>query len=104
MSDRYIARSAAIAARLLEGEMVIMSALDSTLFTLNPTATAIWQAADGVTPLQEIVRQAIQAQFSEVPESALQDAEAFVEALARHGILLLSDRPITEASALGATS
>jgi len=104
VSDRYIARSAAIAARLLEGEMVIMSALDSTLFTLNPTATAIWQAADGVTPLQEIVRQAIQAQFSEVPESALQDAEAFVEALARHGILLLSDRPITEASALGATS
>ena len=104
MSDRYIARSAAIAARLLEGEMVIMSALDSTLFTLNPTATAIWQAADGVTPLQEIVRQAIQAQFSEVPDSALQDTEAFVEALAGHGILLLSDRPITEASALGATS
>ena len=104
MSDRYIARSAAIAARLLEGEMVIMSALDSTLFTLNPTATAIWQAADGVTPLQEIVRQAIQAQFSEVPDSALQDTEAFVEALAGHGILLLSDLPITEASALGATS
>jgi len=103
VSERYIARSSAIAARLLEGEMVIMSALDSTLFTLNATATAIWQAADGRTPLREIVHNAIHAQFSEVPGSALQDAETFVEALAQHGILLLSDQPITDATALGAS-
>jgi hypothetical protein len=35
MTERYIARSTAIAARILGGEMMIMSAADSTFFTLN---------------------------------------------------------------------
>jgi len=33
---KYIARSSAIASRMLRGEMMIMSALDSTFFALNP--------------------------------------------------------------------
>ena len=53
MTATYIARSSAIAARNLGGEMMIMSALDSTLFSLNPAATAIWEAADGRTSLEE---------------------------------------------------
>ena len=52
---KYIARSSAIASRMLGGEMMIMSAADSTFFTLNPVASVIWQAADGRTPLSEIV-------------------------------------------------
>ena len=51
MTETYIARSPAIASRMLGGEMMIMSAVDSTFFTLNPVATVIWQAADGHTPL-----------------------------------------------------
>jgi hypothetical protein len=51
MSPVYIARTSEVAARLLGSEMMIMSARDSTLFSLNETATAIWQAANGVTPL-----------------------------------------------------
>ena len=46
MSDKYISRSTAIAARVLGGEMMVMSAVDSTFFTLNEVATVIWQAAD----------------------------------------------------------
>ena len=68
MSPRYIARNSNIAARLLGDEMIVMSARDSTLFTLNPVAAEIWQAA-----------------------------EAFVEQLASHGILLVSDQPIPPA-------
>ena len=52
---KYIAKSSAIASRMLGGEMMIMSAVDSTFFTLNPVASVIWQAADGCTPLSEIV-------------------------------------------------
>ena len=55
MTKRYVSRSSQIAARMLGGEMMIMSITDSTLFNLNEVAAAIWQAADGVTPLQEIV-------------------------------------------------
>jgi hypothetical protein len=94
MSKKYITRSMAIAARMLGGEMMIMSAADSTFFTLDPVATAIWQAADGLTPLHEIVANKICADFDVNLETAIRDAEHFVEELASHGILLVSDQPI----------
>jgi len=94
MSSLYIARSKEIAARVLDGEMMIMSARDSTLFTLNDVGTVIWQAANGETPLEEIVERKICPEFDVEPEEALKDAEEFVRELAGHGILILSDRPI----------
>jgi len=96
MSETYVARSAAVAARLLGGEMVVMSAADSTLFSLSEVATVIWQAADGRTPLSEIARR-ICAEYDVTAETALGDAEAFVTELARHGILCVSDQPIPAA-------
>jgi hypothetical protein len=97
MSEKYIARSTAIAARMLGDEMMIMSAADSTFFTLNPVATAIWQAADGSTPLSEIVA-GIEREFEVEPEVARRDAEQFVDDLSKHGILLVSDRPLEGSS------
>ena len=98
MKATYIARSGAVASRILGGEMVIMSAEDSTLFSLSEVATVIWQAADGATSLEEIVAQSICVEYDVEPAEALQDAEAFVEELARHGILHVSDRPIADVS------
>ena len=95
MSAIYIGRATQVAARSLDGEMMIMSALDSTLYTLNPVATLIWQAADGATSLQRIVEERICAEFQVSPDEALKDAESFVEDLAGHGILLISEEPIT---------
>jgi hypothetical protein len=97
MSETYIARSPAIAARMLAGEMMVMNSADSTFFTLNEVATAIWQAADGRTPLSQIVREQICEQFDIGPEQALADAEHFVAELSGHGILLVSNTPfVTE--------
>ena len=90
----YLARSARVAARKLGEEMLVMSAQGSTLFTLNPTATVLWQAADGATPLNEIVENRICAQFEVPPAEALRDAEALAQDLAKHGILLISEQPI----------
>ena len=97
MTETYIARSTAIAARMLGGEMMVMSAVDSTFFTLNEVATAIWQAADGRTPLSEIVVRDICNKFDVALEVAQCDAEQFVHELAQHGILLLSDHPFESA-------
>lgn len=94
MSETYIARSTTIAARMLAGEMMVMNSLDSTFFTLNEVATVIWQAADGRTPLREIVRHTVCEQFDISPEEAMTDAEQFVADLSTHGILLVSDRPM----------
>jgi hypothetical protein len=90
----YVARNPRIAARKLGEEMLVMAAQGSTLFTLNPTATVLWQAADGATPLDEIVELRICQEFEVTPDEALHDAETLANDLARHGILLLSDQPI----------
>ena len=90
----YIARSSAIAARALAGEMMVMNSADSTFFTLNEVATTIFQAADGHTPLREIVRDMICRQFDVDPVQAQADAEQFVTELSSHGILLVSNQPL----------
>lgn len=79
--------------------MMVMSAVDSTFFTLNETATAIWQAADGQIRLSEIVTK-ISSEFEVAHNEAHRDAEQFVKELAEHGILRTSDRPIADASPL----
>ena len=99
MSPLYIARSREIAARELDGEMMILSAHDSTLFNLNELGTMIWQAADGATSLEEIVAEKICPEFEVESAEALKDAETFVRELAEHGILLISDQPIAAPAA-----
>ncbi len=89
----YVARSSAIAARVLDGEMIVMSTRDSTLFTLNETATEIWQAADGRTPLEEIAGK-LSEKFEVEPDIALRDAEECCRKLAERGILVVSEEPI----------
>lgn len=96
MSKLYLARSPRVAARSLGDEMMIMSGRDSTLFTLNKTATILWQAADGTTPLEEIVQQKICREFDVEPAQALQDAETLARELAGHYILEVSEQPIPQ--------
>jgi len=101
MSDKpYVARSAAIAARVLGDETMVMSAGDSTLFTLDPVATLIWESVDGLTPLEDIVQTKVCAQYDVSLEEALNDAKLLVEQLAGHGLLLLSDQPIAQSAKL----
>jgi hypothetical protein len=98
VAEKYIVKSSEIAARMLGGEMMIMSVKDSTFFTLDPVATAIWQAADGCRSLSEIVVEKICAEFDIDPEAALRDAEQFADELAAHGILQIFDQPIQNTS------
>ena len=98
MAEKYIAQSSAIAARLVGGEMMIMSVADSTFFTLNEVATLLWQAADGRTSLSEIVDKQICPQFDVAPDLARRDAEQFVHELSEHGILRVSEQPIAVCS------
>jgi len=101
MSARYIARSPRLAARTLGGEKVIMSADDSSLYVLNEAATALWEAADGRTPLEEIVERAVCAQYEVDRATALRDAEELVAGLAAHGILQVSGQPLAGSEEAG---
>jgi hypothetical protein len=79
---------------MLDGETIVMSVSDSSLFTLNEVATAIWNAADGRTSLEDIVRRGICAEFDVEAAEACADAETFCRELAGHGILRVSTEPI----------
>ena len=95
-TETYLAKSTDIAARTLGDETIVMSTLDSTIFMLNPTGTAIWQAADGNTPLSRIIEDKVCAEFDVPVEQASSDAQQFIDELAEHGILIVSDHPIPQ--------
>ncbi len=94
----YLLREANVAARRIGDELMIMSAKDSALFSLNETAAILWGAADGHTPLAEIVTRDICPLFDIDMDTAMHDACEVAEGLARHGILRLSPHPIDAAS------
>lgn len=95
MSERFVARGPALAYRMLGGETIVMSAGDSTLFSLDEVASFIWQRADGRTPLSAIVA-GICDEYDVAPEAARRDAEEFVAGLAERGLLVVSDGVISQ--------
>ncbi len=99
-ADLYLSQSDDIAARTLGDDTIIMSTLDSTVFMLNSVGTAIWNAADGKTPLSQIVRDRVCSEFEVTDDEAFADAKEFAGQLAEHGILRISEAPVspTEAS------
>lgn len=95
--DQFVCRAPKLAARVIGGEAIIMDPSDSSLFSLNETATAIWSAADGRATLREIVESSLCAFFEVELDVALSDAEELVESLAQRSILLVSPEPIAAA-------
>jgi hypothetical protein len=93
MSDIFVSRSSDVAARMLGGEMMIMSVTDSTFFSLDEIASVIWNAANGAVALRDIVAHEIVPRFEVDQEVAYRDALEFVEQLAQHGILRIGDAP-----------
>lgn len=92
--EMYLTQSADIASRTLGDDTIVMSTVDSTVFMLNSVGTAIWNAADGATPLSQIIRERVCAEFDVSDEEAVADAKEFIDELAKHGILLISDAPV----------
>jgi hypothetical protein len=94
MREIYIAQGERLAARRLDTETIILCPDDSGLYVLNELGTALWEAADGRTPLAAIVEGVICRDFEVDAATALQDALEFVEGLRRQRILQVSDGPL----------
>jgi hypothetical protein len=95
---RYIARTHDVAARRVGDELMIMTGRTSSLYSLNETAALLWEAADGITPLDRIVAERICPAFDVDADTALRDAETLADELAEHGILRVAGEPITDAA------
>ena len=85
-----VVRGDKLAARKVGGEMVILSAEDSSMFLLNEVGTAIWEAADGRRSIQAIA-DVLCAEYDVDKATALADVTEFVESLAAAGILSVAD-------------
>jgi len=96
-TEQYLTRSTATAARTIGDDTIIMSTVDSTIFMLNATGTVIWKNADGHTPLSSIIKNKVCAEFDVPVEQAAADAQSFVDEMAAHGILVVSNEPISPA-------
>ena len=92
MPDGYLLQNARAAWRVYDGEAVIVSPEDSTLHTLNPVGTLIWEAADGHSTLDAIVTRVCQT-FAVDHATAARDAAAFVDSLCQRGLLTVGDTP-----------
>jgi Coenzyme PQQ synthesis protein D (PqqD) len=100
----FIARESRLAARKVAGEMVILAADDSSLYVLNEIGTLLWEAADGTTPLHDIVDRVICASFEVDADTGLRDARQFLDELSSHGILHMSHTPFRDTPTDGASS
>ena len=97
MSDVFFTRAGQLAARKVAGELVILRADDSSLYVLNPVASAVWEAADGRTSLDAVVRDVICRDYDVDAETALRDASEFLAELSAQGLLRTSDQPLPSA-------
>ena len=97
MSDVFFIRAGKLAARKVAGEVVILRADDSSLYVLNPVASAVWEAADGRTSLDTVVRDVICRDYDVDAETALRDASEFLAELSAQGLLRTSDQPLPAA-------
>jgi hypothetical protein len=103
MSEKlFILRSSQVAWRRLDTEVMIMSAKDSSLFSLNETAAILWEAADGTTSLEEIVARRICPRFDVDAVAAFVDAEVLARQLAEYGILTIASEPVPASMAMRA--
>jgi coenzyme PQQ synthesis protein D (PqqD) len=92
VTERYVVRNSRTAWRVYDGEAVILLADDSTLNTLNPVGTFIWESADGATPVSTLVRR-VCAEFDVDAAQAEHDVALFIDKLHQRGLLEVSAAP-----------
>ncbi|HEY4222977.1 MAG TPA: PqqD family protein [Myxococcota bacterium] len=88
----YLRQNPETPARTIEGEAIVITPADSTLHTLNDTATFIWDRSDGTRTLEAIAAEMIDA-FDVDGDTLKRDALAFVQDAVKRNLLLISEHP-----------
>ena len=98
MNEIVVTRGERLAARRVAGEMVILSADDSSLYVLNELGSLLWEAADGRSTLRQIVETVVCPEFEVDADTAAGDALEFLRQLEAFGIVSLSAQPGPESA------
>jgi hypothetical protein len=89
---RYVLRGPDTPGRDVAGEVVVVTARDSVLHSLNATATFVWDRADGTRTLEQIAA-AMLDEFDVDPATLRRELVDFVDTAVSRGLLLLADAP-----------
>jgi hypothetical protein len=84
--SNIIQRQSEVAWRLIDGEAVVITPVDSTMHSLNDTGTRIWEAIDGQRSLKQVAN-IVAAEFEVDRGRAEKDTLWFVECLAKKGLV-----------------
>lgn len=87
MEGAYPARNPATAARVVDGEAVIIQPDKGVVNVLNGVGSFIWELSDGTRAMEDIAR-AVAAEYAVSLEQARADAQEFVTSMVQEGMLL----------------
>jgi hypothetical protein len=87
-SDQVIRRNRRTASRILAGEAVVLTPMNSKIHGFNETGSRIWELLAKEPTVGELVAQ-IHREFQVSEEQARADIEAFIEDLKARGLIML---------------
>lgn len=86
MRPDFPCRAADTAYRMVDDEMIVVTASGSNILALNRTGALVWELADGSRSLDDLAA-AVCEEFAVDVDLARRDVLAFVDALDEEGLL-----------------
>lgn len=93
MLDQYLVQNLETAARVIDGQAVVITPHDAVLHTLNEVGTFIWARADGRKTVHAVLADVVE-EFDVSPDVATADGLRFIEMCVKKGILKTSETPL----------
>ena len=88
--DQVVSRDKETASRILAGEAIVLTPMDSKVHSLNETGSRIWELLEDEPTVGEVVAQ-VHSEFKVSEEQAEADVISFLEQLAGSGMVTLRD-------------
>ena len=88
--DQVVSKDGKTASRILAGEAIVLTPMNSKIYNLNETGSRIWAWLDDGPTVGELAAR-MQSEFKVDKEQALADIIAFLEALVARGMVTLSE-------------
>jgi len=88
--NQVCTRNDQTASRVMAGEAIVLTPMDSRIYTFNETGTRIWELLADSPRVGELI-QKIHEEFNVTSQQAKQNVIAFVRNLLDRGLVTLSD-------------
>ena len=89
--DQVVCKDRQTASRVMAGEAIVLTPMNSKIYNLNETGSRIWEWLDGEPTVGELAAR-MQSEFKVDKEQAQADIIAFLEELVARGMVTLSER------------